>query len=227
MLAVSRPLRDTLLKAGVPASSLHLVPNGFAPGPTLDRDEARLRLGLDATSPTLGWIGRFTKEKDPAAFVDLVAQLDIAGLQAVMVGDGPEQERARERMVAHGLDGNTLRMPGRIDGAAAYLRAFDALVLTSRTEGTPMVLLEAMAAGTPIATYDVGGIKDFLDPVTACVVPAGERSRLAAGIREMFADPILTEQRVARARTLLYQRFAAGAWLDGIEKIYDSVLGGS
>lgn len=224
VLAVSRPLNDTLLAAGVAPDRLHLIPNGFAPGHMLDRTEARRRLGLDHDRRTIGWIGRFTEEKDPRAFVDVVAQLGSTGVQAIMLGDGPEKSGVRERATALGLSPTDLLTPGRVDGASRYLAAFDTLVLTSRTEGTPMVLLEAMAAGTPIATYAVGGIPDFLDAETACVVPAGRQDQLAAGIRALLDETQATRRRTDQARALLTDRFAPGAWLDRIEAVYDQVL---
>lgn len=226
VLAVSRPLRDTLLDSGIQPRQLHLIPNGFAPGPVLDREEARRFLGLDQSRPTVGWIGRFTEEKDPCAFVDLVAQLDIPGLQAIMLGDGPLEDTVRERVQALSVQPSDFSTPGRVDSAAKYLQAFDALVLTSHTEGTPMVLLEAMAAGTPIATYAVGGIPDFLNQDTACIVPPGHRHQLAQGLRTMFDDPIATQQRARQAGELLDEKFSPGAWLDQIEAIYDGILAG-
>jgi len=224
VLAVSRPLRDTLLDSGIPPGRVHLIPNGFAPGLVLDREEARRHLRLDQSRPTIGWIGRFTEEKNPCAFVDLVAQSDIPGLQAIMLGDGPLEEMVRERVRALGIQSSDFSTPGRVDAAAQYLQAFDALVLTSRTEGTPMVLLEAMAARTPIATYAVGGIPDFLNQDTACIVPPGHRDQLAQGVKSMFENPIATQGRARQARKLLADRFAPGMWLDRIEAVYDGVL---
>ncbi len=226
VIAVSRPLRQAIERAGVAPQKIHLIPNGFSPGRLRPRREARQALGLSPDAPVVGWIGRFTAEKDPIAFVDLVAHSTVAGTQAVMLGEGPLLGEVRDRAESLGLAPDRLITPGRVSGAASYLEALDALVLTSKTEGTPMVLLEAMAAGVPIAAYAVGGIPDFLNGDNSFITPAGDSASLAANVTLILSEPARAGERAARARETLERQFSPSAWLDSIETVYRGLLAG-
>lgn len=224
VICVSKTLQGTLSAAGCRSDLLHMIPNAFAPGALLSRVTARRDLHLDPNAPVIAWVGRFSPEKNPLAFVDLVSQLAMPDLQAIMLGEGPLLETTRLRAAELGLNPSGLLTPGRVDYAAQYLQAFDSLVITSHTEGTPMVLLEAMAAGTPIASFAVGGIPDVLDEDAACLVPPGALPALAEGLRIILKDPDLAGRRCARAREILADRYALEEWLDRIESVYDTVL---
>lgn len=200
VIAVSQPLHDTLIEFGCRPDRVRLIANGFAPGRLLSRAVARQELGLDPTAPVIGWVGRFTEEKDPLAFVDLIHRLAESAVSAIMLGEGPLLKDARRRAEAVGLPHSSCLTPGRVDDAGRYTQAFDLLVMTSRTEGTPMVLLEAMAAHTPIAAYAVGGIPDILDDSCAYLVPASKPDQLVDIVREVLAHPEVAKRRAARAR---------------------------
>ncbi len=223
VIAVSQPLHDALLHVGCRPERLHLIPNGFVPGPRLDRATARRELGLYPNCQVVGWVGRFTPEKNPLAFVDLIHRLDQPRPRAIMMGDGPLLDQTRSRATAAGLSPAGFLTPGRIDDAGRYLQALDVLVMTSRTEGTPMVLLEAMASGTPIVSFAVGGIPQVLDAQTALLVPPGALEQLAEAVVSTLQGSDATQARVARASAILEERFAADLWLDRIEAVYDTV----
>ncbi|MDH5284682.1 MAG: glycosyltransferase, partial [Gemmatimonadota bacterium] len=113
---------------------------------------------------------------------------------------------------------------GLVPGAGQLVGAFDLLVLSSRTEGTPIVLFEAMQAGVPIVATAVGGVPDVLGPDTALLVPPGQPALLASAIQSVARDPAAALARAAKAKARLESEFAPGPWLAGYEALYHSLL---
>src|SRR5690606_37435435 len=109
----------------------------------------------------VGWMGRLSKEKDPVSFVRAFAAMRQAGERACIVGDGPERAATEAAAATLGVS-DGIQFTGALPDAGKLLAAFDALVLSSRTEGTPMVILEAAQAGTPVVSTPVGGVPALL-----------------------------------------------------------------
>jgi glycosyltransferase involved in cell wall biosynthesis len=222
VVAVSRPLVERLARAGVPAPKLELVPN--APGaeqPTASRDEARRVLGLDPSTPVVGWIGRLTPEKGPDVLVEAAALLP-GDVGISVLGEGPLKAGLLRRAESLGL-GRRVRWHGIVESAGRLLAAFDVVVLSSRTEGTPMVLLEAMAAGVPIVATAVGGVPDVVSDREAVLVPPDDPRALAAAIASALDRRGGSASRVEAARTRLRSAYGVEAWLDRYEAIYRRV----
>lgn len=209
-IAVSEPIRQRLLSAGCDAARVHLIRNARAAVPLVTRDEARQRLGLPATQQLVGWVGRLSSEKAPDLFLQALAELspDVHG---VLMGDGPMRTSLQERASQADLAGR-VTFAGLVPDAAQWLTALDALALTSRTEGTPMILLEAMQAGVPIVASAVGGVPDLLSPHDALLTPPGNAAETAAALRRILSDrplaTILAEHASATAR----DRFGVEQW---------------
>jgi len=218
VVAVSAPLRDRLVSS-LDANRVHLVRNAFARSDEpLDRARARAELGLPDEARVVGWVGRLTEEKGPDLFVDAVARLpqDLVGS---VVGSGPLAASLAERARLAGLD-RRLRWQGTVPGAARILRAFDLLVLSSRTEGTPIVLLEAMASGVPIVATSVGGVPDVVSQGEAIVVSEPSAAAIAEGVEACLADPAAALDRANRARRRVEEAYALDPWLDRHEALY-------
>jgi glycosyltransferase involved in cell wall biosynthesis len=226
VVAVSAALHKTTLADGVRPERLHLVPNawGGLQSP-LSRAEARRLLGLDEATPVLGWVGRMIPVKGGDVFLDAMRLLPEPRPIAVMIGHGSEEEALRRSAQRWGI-GEAVRFYPHITDAGRYFAAFDAFVLSSRSEGLPVVLLEAMAAGVPIIATSVGGVPEVVGEGEAVLVPSEDADALAAGIRVMFDDPASTHRRVASATERLRTSFAFDPWLERYEKVYRRVIGG-
>ena len=212
VVAVSRPLVTLLRDDGVPPSRVHFVPNAYAPRPFLPRDEARRTLGL-GPGFIAGWIGRLSREKAPDVFVAALDLVDgeIAG---AIVGSGREAPR----------DSRRVTLLWQVADAARLITAFDVLVLSSRTEGTPMVLFEAMAARVPVVATAVGGVPDVVTEREALLVPSERPDALARAIAAVRDDPAAARARADAAAQRLATEFAVGPWVERYAAVYRGVL---
>jgi glycosyltransferase involved in cell wall biosynthesis len=220
VLAVSRPLVDLLASRGVRREAISLLPNAYASSrPALDTGSARAALGLAGGGPVVGWIGRMSREKGPDIFVRSAAQSQVEESRWAMVGDGPERTAAETEATASGL-GDRVAFLGMVPDAGTLVRAFDVLVLSSRTEGTPIVALEAMAAGVPVVGTAVGGVPDLLGDGAGRLVPSQNPEALAAAVDDLLRDPAAAAEQVVRARERLERGYALGPWVEAHQRLY-------
>lgn len=222
VVAVSAPLREHLMAQGIGGQRVHLIPNAW-PGsePPYPRAEGRAMLGLPAEGAVVGWIGRLTEEKGPDLFVDAMAKLPPE-VTASVLGDGALRASLAARAHAAGLAAR-IRWHGVVPRAARLLGAFDVLVLSSRTEGTPMILLEAMAAGVPVVATAVGGVPDVAPGGEVLLVRELTPEAVAAGIAQCLANPDAASARAAAARARVRTEYDLETWLDRHEALYRSL----
>jgi Glycosyltransferase len=222
VVSVSRPLASVLQTGGVRADRIRVLPNAWASStPILSREVARSRLGLPPGEPIIGWIGRLSREKGADVLLDACSYLDEK-INISFIGDGPEglalTDRAREVGVAP-----RSRWHGLVHDAGSLLKAFDAFVLSSRTEGTPITLLEAMAARVPIVATRVGGVPDMISDADAILVASEDASAIAAAIQETITNRDAASVRAASAALRLDREFAMEPWLSAYERVYADV----
>jgi glycosyltransferase involved in cell wall biosynthesis len=220
VVAVSEPLHVQLSKRIEP-TRLHLAPNAYALEPGgLPRAAARAQLGITNDQFTIGWVGRLSAEKGPDVLLDALIHPEAPpDAQAVFLGAGPAGTALQGRASQLRL-GERVSWKGSVPNARSLLSAFDVLVLSSRTEGTPMVLLEAMAAETPIIATRVGGVPALLPPNAALLVPPESPADLARAIRAAYADRAAGACRAAAARSRLHSSYNVASWVTRYEDIY-------
>ncbi len=169
---------------------------------------------------TLGVVGRLSSEKGVDVFLAACARLTSDGLpfRAVVVGDGPDREALVARAAELGLAGR-VAFTGAVRDVAQVYEQIDLLVIPSRSEGLPNVLLEALRHDVPVVSTRVGAVPEVLtDPRAGLLVPAGNPDALADAIArgvELVGDPSAA---AARAATVL--RFSLDARADAHLKLY-------
>ncbi len=223
VVAVSAPMADFLVARGVPSARVHTIVNAWRPGPPpLARAAARAALGVGAEGFRVGFVGRLSREKGADVLLEALGRLRPQGVRLSVLGDGRER-RALEAAAARLGLADAVTWHGVVPDAGRLMPAFDALVMPSRTEGTPVALFEAMAASVPAVVTAVGGVPDVVTDGEAILVPPDRPDALADAILRVRRDPDGAGVRAAAARRRLAERFGDGPWLDAYERLYAQV----
>jgi glycosyltransferase involved in cell wall biosynthesis len=222
VVAVSRKLAAELKAGGCQPSRVRVLPNAWSPiDPPLAKTDARQALGIPGEIFSVGWVGRVSYEKGLDVLVRALSLVTEIPLRLTVIGDGPERPVAQNLAQTLGVDAH-IAWPGRVPDAARLLRAFDVLVISSRTEGTPMTLLEAMSAGVPILTTAVGGIPDVVSQDDAILVSPEDPAAIADGLRALYADPEAAAVRAERARARVESAYAVQPWVEAYDLVYSA-----
>jgi glycosyltransferase involved in cell wall biosynthesis len=193
------------------ASATVVIPNA------VDVEAAR-RASLEGAPPVVVAVGRLAHPKDPLTLVRALGAVRTP-FRALLVGDGPERA-AVEAELAPGVEltGTRADVPELLAGA-------DVFVLSSRSEGAPVSILEAMAAGLPVVASDVGGVREQVaDGETGLLVPAGDAGALASALERLLADTGLRRRLGAAGRDRALQRFDVGASRRAHVELYEREL---
>ncbi len=189
VVTVSCDLRDHVIELGILGEKVHVWARGidtslFASG---DRLEARRRLGIPVSRPSLVWVGRMVPVKGLDVLLESCALLRDRGVDyhLYLVGDGPLRRQLMARTEAHCLSAHiTFVGPKLHEELPDWYRAADLTLLPSRSEGLPNVLRESLACGTPFVASDVGGIHQIADPDSSLLVPSEDPLSLAHAIAQ-------------------------------------------
>jgi glycosyltransferase involved in cell wall biosynthesis len=233
LISVSERVRDDLVgmhRIAAP-ERFRVVPLG------LDLDElaaiddaarrsAREALGIPANAPVVTTVGRLTAIKQHTLFLDVAKRVTTQWPDAVflIVGDGELRAELEAAAQAHGLSSQVRFLGWRRDLTTIY-GASDVFLLTSRNEGTPVALIEAMASGVPGVATDVGGVRDVVpDPDRGSVRPFGDADGLAEDVNALLADPVRRAHMATAARQTALARFRFGRLARDIESLYRELL---
>lgn len=191
VVAVSQVLADELIDRGLPSGRIVMIRNGIVSDDTtlLERDEARRRLGLPDGTPVVGWVGRLSAEKGPDLALRAFASLSRTDALLCVLGDGPMGADLRSLAERLGV-APRVRFAGAVAGAGDLVRAFDIVMLTSRTEGTPMSILEAGLAGVGVVATAVGGVPAVLGEGSPALVTPGDERAIADAVNRYLDDPV-------------------------------------
>ncbi len=188
VVAVSRPLALRALALGARRGRVFVVHNGVDSGRFFPADQAQAReeLGLPRDRRLLLFVGHMVPVKDPALALKALTRVPRADL--VLVGDGPLLPALRRLCAELGLAHRVHFAGGRSNAQVArYLAAADALLLSSRSEGEPNVVLEALASGRPVAAFAVGGVPDLVrEGVGGALARPGDSDSLGAAARRVL-----------------------------------------
>lgn len=231
LVAVSPEVRDELVEHGVaPPEKFAVIRLGIPleerlGDPTADLDYRRL-YGIPQDAFVVGWVGRMTAVKDTGAVLEIVRATRERGVEAVvcMVGDGPDREGLEQ--LAHDLGlARATYFVGYQPDVAGYYRLFDAFVLPSVNEGTPVGAIEALASGTPVVATRVGGVPDVVrDGVDGFLVGPGEIDTAADRLARLAADPALRARFGEAGRARVLERYSVARLVDDVDRLYQSLL---
>jgi glycosyltransferase involved in cell wall biosynthesis len=178
------------------------------------------RARLDGDPPRIVAVGRLAWPKDPLTLVRGLARVREYEWRALIVGEGPERSSV-ERDIRELRIGDAVELAGPRDDVAKLLAGADMFVLASRSEGGPISILEAMAAGLPVVASDVGGVRELVaDGVTGLLVPAADPDALGAALERLLADRELRRRLGAAGRERAAERFDTRSQRDAHLELY-------
>lgn len=216
--------RFVIERYGVPRSRICIVPPFLDPLPApLPRDQARRTLGLPEVSCLIAWAGRFDSVKRTPWLLDVLERGTSQG-HLVVAGDGPELATFTRQVRERGL-ADRVHILGWQNSLSPLLSAADVLVIPSRTEGVPNVVLEAQACGLPVVGAPIGPLMD-LSEAGASVRVAGVDApeSIASLVRDLSEDGALLSALSVQARRWAMANLQAGPAIDGLERLYRRVI---
>lgn len=209
---------------GVPPERIGVVLNGveLEGSAPVDPDAVRsLRAELAGPGGKLVCgVLRLSEEKRPLLFAEVARRVcsEVPGVRFALAGDGP---LAGELRAAVAPLGDRFRFLGRRTDVAVLLSAADATLLTSRVEGTPNVLLESQAVGTPVVATRVGGVPDAVDDGrTGVLADPDDHDALVRGLVRLLTDDAERRGMSDAARGFIRARFSIDSMVDGMHALY-------
>ncbi|HEV7299962.1 MAG TPA: glycosyltransferase family 4 protein [Tepidisphaeraceae bacterium] len=225
IVAVSPEEARAAIRIGLGQSRVITVPNGIGPMKLTDRTAARQALGVASDAVVIGFVGRLVEQKAPdvllKAFAATVRQVPQSRL--AMVGAGPLDASLRELAAKLGVTDKVIWLGER--DARELLAAFDIFALSSRKEGLPYVIIEAMAAGHPIVATRSAGVEILIEPGrNGAMVEAGDVDGFAAALTELAANPA-SLARSGRESRRMAARFTTDAMVNDTLGAFHDVVG--
>jgi glycosyltransferase involved in cell wall biosynthesis len=192
-----------------------------------------IRNGVDSTAPEpdrppegeprVVMVGRLQAPKDPLTLVRALATLQGRDVEALLVGDGPD--RAAVEKEVRRLELESVRLLGQRNDVAELLRTAAIFVLSTRSEGLPLSILEAMAVGLPVIASNVGGVPELVvDGETGVLVPPGDPHSLAGAIERLLGNPALLRQLGEAGRARVREHFDLAAVRQAHLDLYSDLL---
>ncbi|MBN2183810.1 MAG: glycosyltransferase [Candidatus Krumholzibacteriota bacterium] len=189
-----------------------------------DRENPPLEIPLDSVS--IGIVGRLSEVKNHFNFLDAAASIinKTDNVRFFIVGSGPLQPRLEEYASDLRISGHTVFTGYRAD-ISKIMDEIDISVLSSDSEGLPIVILESMAAGTPVVSTSVGGIPELVvDGETGILVPPGNPEALAEAILNLVRDADLRHEMGKASRARVERHFSTGIMVEKYCAAYGKLL---
>ncbi len=230
-VSVAASQRDYLLRTKrVPASRLHVIPNGIDVAPFPDREGgARVRAawGFSGEDRVAGMLAALRPEKDHKTFL-LAARFvadELPDARFAIVGDGPLREEIAREVAVLDLGGRVV-LAGRRADVPAVLSAFDVSVLCSTdVETLPLAFLESMAAGLPLVGTRVGGLPELIEPdANGSLVRPRDPRGLADAMLPVLRDPEHARRLGAESRRRVERSYTLEAMVRGYEDLFVDLL---
>lgn len=232
IIAISETQADDLSNLlRLPRERITVIPLGlelerFRPGRIAGfRDSFRAEIDAD-DAPVLACVGRLVPIKNHALLLRAFAEVRRAGGKALLVIAGGGSEEVELHALARELDiQDSVRFLGWRSDLERIYAGSDAVVLSSDNEGTPVCLIEALTAGKPVVSTDVGGVRDVLDNGRlGTLVPSGDASALSRALLTLLDDLDRQRDVAAVAAVEIPERFSRERLLRDVSALYESLL---
>ena len=176
------------------------------------------RSPLAGEPPHVVSVGRLKDPKDFVTLMDALTRVERP-YRASIAGDGPDRQAVEEHAPA------AVTLLGDHDDVPGLLADGDVFVLSSRSEGMPMSILEAMAAGLPVVASRVGGVPELVvDGETGILVDPGDAGALARALERLLGDPGLRQRLGSAGRERVDREFDVAAFRNAHVRLYESLL---
>ncbi|MFM1816719.1 MAG: hypothetical protein RLZ98_3414 [Pseudomonadota bacterium] len=199
-------------KVGDTACPQRVIPNGLLDG-EFSLNEP------DSEATDLLFIGELRMLKGVDVLLEAIALLQgYRDLSLTVVGDGPDADTFKALATRLGIS-QAVTFAGAMPARAAFRRG-RVLVVPSRAESLPYIVLEAAAAGVPLIATDVGGIPEIVQGTDVALVPAGDSTALAKGMMAVLTDPDVAQRRALELRDAVKARYTVDAMARSISDFY-------
>ena len=226
-LTVSREDRRRMIEIErVSPEAVRFLPIGIPPLPEPSGRDIRRELGLEDTTPVVGTVCELRPQKALEVLVEAAAVLRarVPGVRVLVVGDGPDRERIAQLVRELGV-GDVVSLLGLRRDVPDLLGAFDVCVCSSDFEGTPLAIMEYMAAGRPVVSTRVGGVPDLVaDGVNGFLVPPRDPSALAEAVGGLLAERGLRDRMGEEGRRRQRRDFDLDATVRKLEDLYETLF---
>lgn len=229
VIAVSEMIKAELVLSGLQDNKVTVISNAVPDSGCEDnldaRREKRILLNIEPEEYVIGYLGRVSEEKGLVYLIKAVIELldEEIPLKLVIVGDGKERKKLEQQVKARGIEYKVIFAGFQTDPENWY-SAFDLFVLPSLTEGTPLALLECMAAGVPVIASAVGGVPKIVeDGVNGFLVPPGDCLAIKKKIMFLHGDMELSSRLGKAGIERIKKDFSIDSWCRRVESCYRGV----
>ena len=229
LVAVSDSVQQELVAAKFPREKISLIENGIDLQPftpVWDRDLLLQEQNLPSDSLIIGCVGRLDPEKGQTVLLDACARLtkDHPAWILLLAGGGTQQQILQEQAQRLGI-ADRVRFLGPIDHIPRFLAMLNVFVMPSWTEGTPMALLEAMAAKCAVVATAVGQVPKLIEHLhSGYLVTPGEAEELEKGIRYVHDHPQHAQRMASMARERVAREFSAKKMAAAYQEVYHHLI---
>lgn len=226
-VAVGAGVRDALIQnEGLPGQRITIIHNGIDLPESTERASVRAALGVEDNDFVVMQVARLDPIKDHQTAIRAIvaACRQNPKIRLFIVGDGPERQNIHRALTAHQVNGH-VQMLGLRNDVPRLLAAADAFILTSVSEGIPVTVIEAMAAGVPVVATKVGGLPELVThSISGYLTPPGDASQLAEAVLELAADPTKRAQFANRAKSDARTKFSQAKMMGSYASTYEDML---
>lgn len=211
---------------GIPPARTELIPNGIDAPPVGSRSAVRTELGIPDDAPVVGALSILRAEKGLDLLLKAVALLRdrLPDVRLLVAGNGPEESRLRDQAADLGM-ADVVDFLGFRTDLGDLLATFDVAASSSVHEGSPLAVMEYMAAGLPIVATAVGGVPHMIeDERHGLLVPSADPQALADGLHRLLSDHALAARLGEAARDRHSLEFTLDGTVDRIAGLYERLL---